>query len=168
MMRLFAKMATYALDEGANYIVITDGDQWALYDMYKNIPLKDKKVLSWSLLDDDPFEVTFKALPIADTRKFGIKPSEPLFTIVPKPEMEETKPKETMEEFTMKNVQKLILEILANSGKPLTRKEIVEQVREHVKLTEKDLEPVKSGLPWWEANVRWVLTGLAKGGLVES
>jgi predicted type IV restriction endonuclease len=160
--------ATYAVDEGVNYIVITDGDQWALYDMYKNIPLKDKKVLSWSLLDDDPFEVTFKALSIANTRKFGIKPSEPLFTIVPKPEMEETKPKETKEAFTRKNVQKLILEILANSGKPLTRKEIVEQVREHVKLTEKDLEPVKSGLPRWEANVRWVLTGLAKGGLVES
>jgi predicted type IV restriction endonuclease len=160
--------ATYAVDEGVNYIVITDGDQWTLYDMYKNIPLKDKKVLSWSLLDDDPFEVTFKALSIANTRKFGIKPSEPLFTIVPKPEIEETKPKETKEAFTRKNVQKLILKILANSGKPLTRKEIVEYVREHVKLTEKDLELAKSGRPKWEANLHWELWKLARDGLVES
>jgi repressor of nif and glnA expression len=82
--------------------------------------------------------------------------------------MEETKHEETKEALTRRNVEKLILEILANSDKPLTRKEIVEQVREHVKLTEKDLEPVKSGLPRWEANVRWGLSRLAKGGLVES
>lgn len=164
------QIAKYALYEGVSYVVVTDGDQWALYDMSRQVPLKEREVLRWSLLKDDPAEVAFKALSIANTKGFGKKPSEPLLAKAPRPEAEEAKPEKrgAREPLTEKNARKLVLKVLAESTRPLARKEIVKKVGELVELTEKDLEPVKSGLPRWEAKVRWEITRLAREGLVES
>ena len=49
-----------------------------------------------------------------------------------------------------KVAEELVLRVLAEAQKPLTRKEIVEKVGEMIAFTEKDLQPTKSGHPRWE------------------
>jgi len=61
----------------------------------------------------------------------------------------------------------LVLQVLAESDKPLRRKEIVKEVGKRVKLTDHDLERTKSGRIRWEATVRWTISNLAREELID-
>jgi len=63
---------------------------------------------------------------------------------------------------TSKIAEELVLRILAEARKPLTRKEIVKKASEMIDFTEKDLQRTKSGRPRWETYIRWVITRLGK------
>ena len=62
----------------------------------------------------------------------------------------------------------MVLTILENSEKPLTRKEIVERSRALLILDDHANKPTKSGRPRWETRVRWEVTKLKGENLIES
>ena len=61
----------YAKSVKANYILVTDGNIWQLYDTSK--PLLNALVERWSILSESPREIAKKAQIIANTRDFGRK-----------------------------------------------------------------------------------------------
>jgi len=167
----------YSFDSGVRYTIITDGNEWILYDVFKpNVPFNERVVASWRILQDDPYEIIFKSLIIANIKIFGKeKPYQPIFPSITKMIKTETsKTLTTRTEgaklpFTTKNIRRLILQILTDSREPLTRKEIVEKIEKLVELTPYHLELTpKAKIPRWKATVLWEISEMKSEGLIET
>ena len=167
----------YSFDSGVRYTIITDGNEWFLYDVFKpNVPFNERVVASWRILQDDPYEILFKSLIIANIKIFGKeKPYQPIFLSTSK--MIETETSKTLTAgavgaklpFTTKNIRRLILQILAESRKPLTRKEMVEKIEKLVKLTPYHLELTpKAKEVRWKATVLWEISEMKLEGLIKT
>jgi predicted type IV restriction endonuclease len=167
----------YSFDSGVRYTIITDGNEWILYDVFKpNVPFNERVVVSWRILQDDPYEVIFKSLIIANIKIFGKeKPYQPIFPSTTKMiETETSKTLATRTEgaklpFTTKNIRRLILQILTESRKPLTRKEMVEKIEKLVELTPYHLELTpKAKEVRWKATVLWEISEMKLEGLIKT
>jgi len=167
----------YSFDSGVRYTIITDGNEWILYDVFKpNVPFNERVVASWRILQDDPYEIIFKSLIIANIKIFGKeKPYQPIFPSTTK--MIETETSKTLTAgavgakppFTTKNIRRLILQILAESRKPLTRKEMVEKIEKLVELTPYHLELTpKAKEVRWKATVLWEISEMKLEGLIKT
>jgi predicted type IV restriction endonuclease len=167
----------YSFDSGVRYTIITDGNEWFLYDVFKpNVPFNERVVVSWRILQDDPYEILFKSLTIANIKIFGKeKPYQPILPSTTKMiEAETSKTLATRSEsaklpFTTKNIRRLILQILTESREPMKKKEIVKKIGELVELAPHHLEltPKKKRLRW-EARVRWEIWKMKREGLIKT
>ena len=167
----------YSFDSGVRYTIITDGNEWILYDVFKpNVPFNERVVASWRILQDDPYEIIFKSLIIANIKIFGKeKPYQPIFPSTTK--MIETETSKTLTAgavgaklpFTTKNIRRLILQILTESREPIKKKEIVKKIGELVELTPHHLELTpKKKRPRWEARVRWEISKMKREDLIKT
>lgn len=52
----------YCNTEGINYMVVTDGDRWEMYEVFKQAPLDDRKLLSISLSAQAAYQCAIKAI----------------------------------------------------------------------------------------------------------
>jgi predicted type IV restriction endonuclease len=167
----------YSFDSGVRYTIITDGNEWFLYDVFKpNVPFNERVVVSWRILQDDPYEVIFKSLIIANIKIFGKeKPYQPIFPSTTK--MIETETSKTLAirsegaklPFTTKNIRRLILQILTESREPIKKKEIVKKIGELVELSPYHLELTpKKKRPRWEARVRWEISKMKRESLIKT
>jgi len=53
-----------------------------------------------------------------------------------------------------------VLQVLVEAREPLSRKDIVREIGNNVKLTNRDVEKTSSGLIRWESMVRWAMSDL--------
>lgn len=165
----------YSWQTGIQYTIITDGNVWMVFDAFKQVEWKDRKILEWNVENENPSNIAIKSLIIANTASFGEKSQKPILVQQPI----ET-PKESQSSITQGGMERikgpltdplakrLVLNVLANTTRPLRRREIVEEVGKRVELTPHDLEKTKSGRPRWEVTVRWVISILKMDKLVES
>jgi predicted type IV restriction endonuclease len=157
----------YSFDLGVNYTIITDGDSWILYKAFEpGIPSSERVIAPWSILRDDPYEIAFKALVIAKTKLFG-KFSElaPLVKPVEQQTLQPTK-KVTKLPFSRENVRKVTLKALFESTGPVSRKELLEKVRQTLEITSEYLKYTKTKMPRWVAIVSWTIKDLRDEGLI--
>jgi len=158
------QVLTYANAGGIPYAIVTNGDKWEIYEIFKPAGLRERLIASWEITKDSPQEIALKALSIANlggVEALGKPGHRPI--LIPE-EKTETK---TMEgPVTRKLARKLVLQILSETSKPMGRKEICEEVEKRVELTEHDLEKGKSGKMRWETIVRGTISDLFKKGLI--
>ncbi|MEM4970112.1 MAG: winged helix-turn-helix domain-containing protein [Sulfolobales archaeon] len=163
----------YSFDAGVRYTIITDGDTWIVFDAFKQVPWKEKKISEWSITGEKPSDIAIKSLIIANIASFGEKIQGPAIA----PETSKPPPSPMQGGYSVEKVmgpltkplaKQLVLKILASARKPLGRKEIVEEVSKMIELTPQDLERTKWGLARWEAEVRWAVTELKGEGLIKS
>ena len=57
-----SQVLNYCLIEGTAHFAMTDGRRWEIYETYKPVPLTEKQVVSFDLLDTSPSDVCLKAL----------------------------------------------------------------------------------------------------------
>lgn len=55
-------MLNYCLIEGTAHFAITDGRRWEIYETHKPVPISEKQVVSFDLLDASSSDVCLKAL----------------------------------------------------------------------------------------------------------
>jgi len=161
----------YANASGVPYAVVTDGDRWEVYEVFKPAELRDRIVASWQITRDSPQEIALRALSIANLGSMEAV-GKPGYRPILLPE-EIGEAKSTAGEsriiegpITSKLARKLILQILAEVDKPMGRKDILNEVEKRVKLTEHDTEKLESGISRWEATVNSVISGLYEKGLI--
>lgn len=58
------QMLTYANAEGVRYAGLTDGDRWELYEIFKEAPIGDRRILSVSIRRESPFDCAVKLQPL--------------------------------------------------------------------------------------------------------
>ncbi|PSO05545.1 hypothetical protein B9Q13_01585 [Candidatus Marsarchaeota G2 archaeon ECH_B_SAG-G16] len=162
------KQVTYCVNKGVKYFIVTDGNKWEVYDAFKEEELHKKKIAEWKMEEDDAYTIAFKALLIANTPKFGNTPNHPVLDTKDLEGEKRVEVNTSPQKFGLKQVERLILTILENSEKPLTRKEIVERSRALLILDDNANKPTKSGMPRWETRVRWEVTKLKGKNLIES
>ena len=157
----------YSFDLGVNYTIITDGDSWILYKAFKpGIPSSERVIAQWSILRDDPYEIAFKALVIAKTKLFG-KFLE-LASLAKPVEQRTLQPTKNVTKlpFSRENVRKVILKALFESTGPMSRKELLEKVRQTLEITSEYLKYTKTERPRWVAIVSWTIKDLRDEGLI--
>ncbi|MCS7125801.1 MAG: hypothetical protein NZ929_02685, partial [Aigarchaeota archaeon] len=54
----------YCITTGVPYFITTDGVKWEIYDTHKPIPLPEKKIVEWDIVNDKPYEIIRKAFTI--------------------------------------------------------------------------------------------------------
>ena len=59
-----AQMLTYANMAGVKYASLTNGDRWELYQVFREAPLNERRVVSVSLLHEPVFDCAAKLLPL--------------------------------------------------------------------------------------------------------
>ena len=57
-----SQMVSYALEEGVAYAGLTDGDRWQIYEVFKPVPLSDKRILDVSIVNTPAHEAALKLL----------------------------------------------------------------------------------------------------------
>ena len=60
-----AEALAYANIEGVRYAGLTDGDRWELYEVFKEAPLEDRRILDVSIARDRPFDCAVKLSALA-------------------------------------------------------------------------------------------------------
>jgi len=167
------KLIAYANAKGVPYVIATDGDRWEVYDVFKRAEVEKKLIVSWQITRDSPPEIALKALSIANLASkevFGKLAYEPLL-IRKRTEEDKTvlaeKRKLIEGPITSKIARILVLQVLAEANKPMKRKDIIEEIRRRVKLTDYDEERTESGKIRWVTRVRWTISNLCKEGLIE-
>lgn len=82
-----SQMVTYALESGVAYAGLTNGDQWHIYNVFKPVPLADKRVLDVSIANTPAHEAVLKLLllwrpnlasgqPVASNTPISLVPSD--------------------------------------------------------------------------------------------
>lgn len=167
------KLITYANPEGVPYVIATDGNKWEIYEVFKAVELEKKLIVSWQITKDQPAEIALKALSIANLANkelFG-KKLEEHFIISEKTQevpSEQTEKNKLIEgPINNKIARILILQVLAETNKPLRRKEIAKEISKMVKLTDQDKERTNSGKIRWESTVMWAISNLNDEGSIE-
>ncbi|MEB3755808.1 MAG: hypothetical protein G5Z42_00040 [Caldisphaeraceae archaeon] len=167
------KLITYATAKGVPYIIATDGDIWKIYDVFKRVEVEKKLAASWQITRDSPPEIALKALTIANLASkevFGKPSRRPLLIQerIMESRAKQVNRRRTIEgPLTSKLARLLVLQVLAESKRAMTRKDIVKEIGKKVKLTDYDTERTKSGRIRWEARVNWAISHLYEEGLIE-
>lgn len=158
----------YSVDSGVRYTVITDGNLWLVYDVFKEVPWREKEICRWSITEEDPAIIAIKSLIIANTSAFGKQVEKPLLERQVEQQLQIARV--TMVKIkgpiNARKANYLVLRVLAETGGPLGRKEIVEKSREIVELVENDLKETETGIERWEAQIRWAITRLVAEGRI--
>ena len=89
-----AQMLTYANMTGVKYAGLTNGDRWELYEVFKEAPLHERRILDVSIRREPAFDCAVKFLPF---KWPGL---------------------ETGEAFSRKSVQRLLFDALENKTSP--------------------------------------------------
>ena len=56
------QIVTYATETGIGFAGITDGDRWMLYDVFRPVPMEDKRVMDVKLTRDEPLAAVLDLL----------------------------------------------------------------------------------------------------------
>ena len=56
------QLLNYALVRGVRYGCLTDGNIWEVYDVFKQVPLEERKILSLAISDGEPAKVALAML----------------------------------------------------------------------------------------------------------
>ena len=59
---VISQVLNYCLIEGTAHFAMTDGRRWEIYETHKPVPISEKQVVSFDLLDTSPSDVCLKAL----------------------------------------------------------------------------------------------------------
>ena len=59
---VISQVLNYCLIEGTAHFAMTDGRRWEIYETHKPVPISEKQVVSFDLLDASPSDVCLKAL----------------------------------------------------------------------------------------------------------
>jgi len=169
---IIKQVLPYVNASGVPYAVVTDGDKWEIYDVFKKTTeLKDRIIASWQITKNRPQEIALKALAIANLGNPDVL-GKPGYKPILLPE-ETGEAKSTAGEgkiiegpITRELARKLVLQILAETNRSMGRKEIRGEVEKRVRLTENDMEKLESGRMWWESTVDWTITDLYNEGLI--
>lgn len=173
------KVVSYAVTKGVPYLVITDGDSWLVYDLYRPGNIKEKQVVSWTISKDDAVAIAFKALSIANLKPLVIqlfKRESQIAEIISKTtitrQLEIIQKVKTQQKLfkgpiTSKLAREIILTILKSEKKPLTIKEIFERAERIFEPTEKDKEILSGREERWKNQIRWELSKLTKEGIIK-
>ena len=84
-----SQMVGYALEDGVAYAGLTDGDHWQIYDVFKPVPLANKRILYVSIADTPAHECALQLLLLWRPNLASGQPvaaSEPVLTTNWKPE----------------------------------------------------------------------------------
>ena len=163
------KLISYANAEGISYAIVTDGDEWKVYDVFKRVGFNEKLIVSWSIVKESPAEIVLKSLAIAnlgDNRVFGKTIIESIF----RKNVEEigSRIEGKIRGPMNKNLaRELILKVLQKKGEPLPVQEILNEIARIFESTDKDLEILSGKEERWKNMVRWELSHLVKEGLIK-
>ena len=80
------QMVAYALEEGVVYAGLTDGDRWHIYDVFKPVPLSDKRILDISIASTPAHEAALKLLLLWRPNLSSGQPAANAPVHVPKPD----------------------------------------------------------------------------------
>ena len=58
------QLLNYAVSEGIKYMILTDGDKWRMYDVFKQVPNHDKLVMHMTISTDQIYENALNSLTI--------------------------------------------------------------------------------------------------------
>ena len=56
------QVLNYANTDGVDYMVVTDGDHWQMFDVFKRGQLEDRVLMEFQLTQDEPYACALKAL----------------------------------------------------------------------------------------------------------
>lgn len=56
------QVLNYANTDGIDYMVVTDGDHWQMFDVFKRGQLEDRVLMEFQLTQDEPYACALKAL----------------------------------------------------------------------------------------------------------
>ena len=65
------QVVNYATETGIGYAGITDGNQWMLYDVFRPVPMEDKRVMDVTLTRDEPVDAALGLLTGLTLPKMG-------------------------------------------------------------------------------------------------
>ena len=81
------QVLNYCNQQGINYMVVTDGDRWELYEVFRQARIEDRKLMSFSIRNEQGYECALKALhlwqPNLSTVTSMTKPPEPMVVTIP-------------------------------------------------------------------------------------
>ena len=60
--QVLAQGINYCLMEGTNHFAVTDGASWEIYHTHKPVPINEKRVVEFDLMNPSPAETSLKAL----------------------------------------------------------------------------------------------------------
>ena len=95
------QVLNYCNQQGINYMVVTDGDRWELYEVFRQARIEDRKLMSFSIRNEQGYECALKALhiwqPNLSTVTSITKPPEIVIAGIPSiqsagPPLEQTSP----------------------------------------------------------------------------
>ncbi|MDS0256683.1 hypothetical protein ApAK_03180 [Thermoplasmatales archaeon AK] len=61
----------YCISVPSQYFIATDGNNWELYDAFKQVTIEEKLIEKWNILNDPPGEIIRKILTISNFSEFG-------------------------------------------------------------------------------------------------
>ncbi|MXY46201.1 MAG: hypothetical protein F4Y44_04280 [Chloroflexi bacterium] len=59
---VISQVLNYCLIEGTAHFAMTDGRRWEIYETHKPVPISEKRIVSFDLLDTPPSDMCLKAL----------------------------------------------------------------------------------------------------------
>ncbi|MCD6192449.1 MAG: hypothetical protein J7L26_03135 [Candidatus Aminicenantes bacterium] len=145
------------------YLLVTDGNIWRLYDARKQ---GGRLLMKINIMQDSSEDIVKNFLmlwkPLIKRKKLA-----EISTVELSESLIESRKIRFKGPIDKNLAQKIILYVLYNKGIPLTRSEIVKEVKKITKLTDHDKEKLKSGYQRWEAIARWNITELHRSGLID-
>ncbi|BAA80557.1 hypothetical protein APE_1558 [Aeropyrum pernix K1] len=170
------KVVSYAVTKGVQYLTITDGDSWIVYDLYREGNIEQKQILTWSMSSDDAVTIAIKALFIANLkppilslyrRERQLSELVTKSTVIKLEHDKNVLRKKFKGPITSKTARDIILTILKSEKRPLSVKEIFERAQIMFEPTEEDKKVLSNGEVRWQNRIRWELSKLAKEGLIK-
>ena len=93
------QLLNYAVSEGIKYMILTDGDKWLMYDVFKQVPNHDKLVMHMTISAGQAYENVLKSLMIWNENLISqvdvTDPNQPMIDAVrnrPSPPSESAQP----------------------------------------------------------------------------
>ena len=61
---MITQVITYAVEDTIPHIIVTNGDRWEMYEVFKEVDLEDKKLMEFELSQQPAHEIALQALRI--------------------------------------------------------------------------------------------------------
>ena len=82
----------YANMDGIDYMAVTNGDHWQMFDVFKRGQLDDRILMEFQLTRDEPYACALQALGLWRPNLASDKPQEAVAPVVIKPSHDESEP----------------------------------------------------------------------------
>ena len=82
----------YANMDGIDYMAVTNGDHWQMFDVFKRGQLDDRILMEFQLTRDEPYACALQALGLWRPNLASGKPQEAVAPVVIKPSHDESEP----------------------------------------------------------------------------